>query len=814
MLKHVSIILFCVLLTVLSAESTYAEADQNISELSFNSAHSKWSAALNAAEEQIKMGSLDAEQANGLRRQISIVRDAALNKNQDASEQSEELKKLLDALGSLPQEGEPEEAYEVARERRDLTQQLRTINGQFKQSDLINERSEILLREISTLEISQIVSNLTHQDPLPLDPRVWIKAGSQFFHGYQQLVSARKEGGYQSPFLTVIPLLTVCALLAFLMGLWTRKGLLSRFRRSSEIDAPSYRKKVIAALGVGTSRGLIPVVCLFTLCGIAWNYWLKDALDPQFVWPRGLFFAVVFYLIGTAIVRATFSPRLPQWNLTWVTYESAKKIAYWLNLLVAIIAVGIVFDAVLTDTGIAPEFGSIDAFVKNSIISIILLFLTRKHLWQMPADLTEKSSDKESQTESANLWFWPYLRLITGMMALAALICSILGFHNLADFLLPRTIIAGLLAALLVTLRVLVREAFSLLLEKESSFASSLRGSLAFNQETGQRVNFWLMTLFDLLAILFACYLLLILWKFPHQDIMHWFSSWFTGISIGSYSFSLADVLLAFLVLFGVVALTRVIRSVLENRLLPQTRMDIGVRTAISSGVGYVGVLIAILLALSTLGIDLTKLALIAGALSVGIGFGLQNIVNNFVSGLVLLFERPIKIGDWVVLGDLEGMVKQINVRSTEIETFSRASVIIPNSDLLQTAVVNWTHKSAFGRLEVPIGVGYNSDIDQVEAILLECAQERADILSWPAPFVYFLGFGESSLDFQLYVYIDNVERRLRVGSDLRKSILTKFRAAGVEIPFPQRVVTLNNQDSSSIDQLTDETLSNPELKL
>ncbi len=783
----ISMIVMCFI-----ADHTLAAGNPVTEEVSFSIVHSRWNTTLDHAERQISEDRLNDQSAKVLRDQIISVREASIETSLDASDKLRELKKLSAALGALPEEGDSDEAPEVAYERRKLERQVREVEGHVKQSDLIGKRSDLLLREISTVEMDQIVSDLAHQDPLPLDPRVWVKAGSQFFTGYKSLTEARKEDGYKSPILILAPLLAGGLFIALLIGYWLHKGLLSRLQRDASIENPSYSRKVLAAIGVGISRGVIPVLVFCVLCGIAWTYWLRDALDPQFAWPKGVFLGVIFYLLAAALVRAIFSPRLPQWNLTWVTHQATKKVTHRLHTLVVVIALGIAFEAVLVDTGKAPEFGSVYALIKNSLISILLLFLSRRVLWQTPP-ATEEDGD-ENQTESVRLWFWPYLRFMTGLIAFAALIASVLGFHNIADFILPRIIFTGLLAAAFVTLRILIRESFSLLLEKETGVASSLRGTLAYDHDTGRRMNFWIMTFVDLAAILSAAYLLLVLWKFPYQDILHWFSSWFKGISIGSYTFSLADVLLAFLMLFGVIALTRVIRSLLENRLLPQTSMDIGVRTAVSSGVGYVGVLIAIMLALSTLGIDLTKLALIAGALSVGIGFGLQNIVNNFVSGLVLLFERPIKIGDWVVVGALEGKVKQINVRSTEIETFSRASVIIPNSDLLQTAVVNWTHKSSFGRTEIPVGVGYGSDIDQVEALLLECAKEHSEVLSWPSPFVFFLGFGDSSLDFQLYAYVDNVERRLRISSDLRKLIMAKFREAGIEIPFPQRVVTLNQE--------------------
>ena len=205
---------------------------------------------------------------------------------------------------------------------------------------------------------------------------------------------------------------------------------------------------------------------------------------------------------------------------------------------------------------------------------------------------------------------------------------------------------------------------------------------------------------------------------------------------------------------------------------------------------GYSGITIALLVGLGVAGVEFQNLAIVAGALSVGIGFGLQNIVNNFVSGLILLFERPIRRGDWIVVGNTEGYVKRIRIRSTQIETFDHADVIVPNSELISSQVTNWMLSDQSGRARVPVGVAYGSDTEKVKTLLLEVAQEHEMVISGDDKFpsrVLFMGFGDSSLNFELRVYIKNVDSRLRVISDLNFAIDRKFRANGVEIPFPKR---------------------------
>ena len=259
------------------------------------------------------------------------------------------------------------------------------------------------------------------------------------------------------------------------------------------------------------------------------------------------------------------------------------------------------------------------------------------------------------------------------------------------------------------------------------------------------------------------------------------------GVKIGNISFSFADLLIAVTVFALILFATRKFQRILENRIFPQTRLDVGIRHSLKTAVGYIGLVIAAMVAISALGLDLSNIAIIAGALSVGIGFGLQNIVNNFVSGLILLVERPVKVGDWVEVGAHQGYVKRINVRATELQTFQRSSVIIPNSELLSSSVVNWTHKDTLARVDISVGVSYGSDIELVRDTLLECAGKHRNCIADPEPFVLFLNFGDSALELDLRFYVARADEMFRTGSEVRFAIIHAFRDKGIEIPFPQR---------------------------
>ncbi|MFH1008819.1 MAG: mechanosensitive ion channel domain-containing protein [Candidatus Latescibacterota bacterium] len=234
------------------------------------------------------------------------------------------------------------------------------------------------------------------------------------------------------------------------------------------------------------------------------------------------------------------------------------------------------------------------------------------------------------------------------------------------------------------------------------------------------------------------------------------------------------------------------LRKVLKVR-LAKTRMDEGVQYTVLRLVHYTIVAIVFYQAIAMIGINLKGLAFLVGILSVGIGFGLQNIVNNFVSGLILLFERPIKPGDMISAGDTEGRVEEINMRATTMVTLDNVSVIVPNSQFISGEVINWSHRDPKVRIHIPIGVAYGSDVQLVTESLLQVGKDHPDVLDEPASMVFFVGFGNSSLDFELLVWIDKPLLQRQVRSDLNYAIDRIFRQNEVTIPFPQRDVHLRS---------------------
>ena len=257
--------------------------------------------------------------------------------------------------------------------------------------------------------------------------------------------------------------------------------------------------------------------------------------------------------------------------------------------------------------------------------------------------------------------------------------------------------------------------------------------------------------------------------------------------NIGKESYSVASLLLLAGFFCGLVVVSGKVTQLLNSRFLQMTPINRGAREGVATIAKYSFITIGTLILLQAWGIDLSSVTIIASALSVGIAFGFQDIAKNFASGLVLLFERPIQVGDFVEVGEYTGTVEKIASRSTTIRTADRVSIILPNSRFLESEVINWSHQDPVSRLHIPVGVAYGSDIKAVEATLLEAAKEHPDLLKIPPPRVMFKGFGDSSLDFELLVWSREPEKQYWIKSDLRFLIDELLRQQQIEIPFPQR---------------------------
>jgi small-conductance mechanosensitive channel len=376
-------------------------------------------------------------------------------------------------------------------------------------------------------------------------------------------------------------------------------------------------------------------------------------------------------------------------------------------------------------------------------------------------------------------------------------VANLIGFGNFAVQIMDGAIRTSILLLMGWAMLRLIRVALELGVE-------SLPGDkFSFLRQNADAILRRVIFFANSVIVIFVAASLLVAWKvydIPVEALQAFFSF---GVTIGEQRITLGLVVTAGLILYGAFALSWGLQTLLMEKVLSNRQMDTGVRLSIVRLVHYGLVLVGFLIALSALGFELKNVTIIGGALGVGIGFGMQAIVNNFVSGLILLFERPIKVGDVIQLSDgQQGRVLNLGLRATTIQTFDRAEIVVPNGDLIASPVTNWTLGDRSMRLTIPVGVAYGSDVETVMRVLTAVASESPQVLKDPQPMVLFLNFGDSALDFQLRVWIADFNDRRIIQSALIREIDRRFRVEGVEIPFPQRDLHLRSVDDKAAQRL------------
>ncbi len=376
------------------------------------------------------------------------------------------------------------------------------------------------------------------------------------------------------------------------------------------------------------------------------------------------------------------------------------------------------------------------------------------------------------------------------MGSVMVMLIELTGYRNLALFFLIGVLGTFFLSTLLRFSLFCIDQTIGGFFNGKYRWQQGLRHKLGLSSQDNLTGMTWIKFIFKLLAWSIGFLLFLQLWGLPTAGEQKIHGYLLDGFNIGGLVIAPARIIFGVFIFSCGWTLVSWIKMQLEKRWLKEAGFSLSAEETLVTMTGYCGFALAVIVGLSVAGFSFSNLAVIAGALSVGIGFGMQNIVNNFVSGLIILFERPVKRGDWIRIGNTEGYVQKISVRSTLIQTFDRSDVIVPNSELISNQVTNMMLNDNFGRLIVPIGVAYGSDTDLVRTILLEIAANNEEVIndgSAPKPIVLFLAFGDNSLNFELRCHLANIDKRLLVKSAINYQIDRAFREHKISMPFPQR---------------------------
>ncbi len=732
-----------------------------------------WIKTADRAEGVIEANRASNAALENLRSEINVYRED-FNKARSANtDRIQTLESQLEALGPKP-EGDETEPEDIAAIRQHLDEQLNGLRVPRIISEEAYSRANGLISEIDQIIRHRQTKELMERGPSPINPAYWGPAWVDVKEAARSLINeiaenlrtdvAREQIRERGLGIFVLSVISV-VLLVFGRNWSERGGDYLRLLGGSGTGVWTF---VISLLRILLPwLGVLAAVVAINLTGVLG---LRGSLLLEEVpyWAAIIFFydwiGRQIYLIG----QAQGFKRLSAIKI--------KELRVYIDLLAVMLILhelAILFEQI---ENISDSTRAVVSF--PVIVATALLLLRVRHI--RTTDAQQDEPDPTGTTRVAGFsQMVEFLRRALFLLGIATPVLAVFGFTNAAEAVVfPAVKTLVLIAALVIFQR----------------FITQVYGWITGQGEAVQDSLFSVLVGF-VLAIL-ALPILALYWGARQTDLLEAWSRLLMGFDIGGVTISPSNFFVFVIVFLIGYGLTRMLQGGLRNSLLPKTSIDPGGQNAIVSGTGYVGIFLAALVAIMVAGFDLSSLAIVAGALSVGIGFGLQTIVSNFVSGIILLIERPISKGDWIDVNGMMGYVRDISVRSTRIETFDRTDVIVPNSDLISGVVTNYTRGNTIGRVIVPVGVAYGTDTKRVEKILGEVANEHPMVLANPAPSVVFQGFGADSLDFEIRAILRDVNWVLSVKSDMNHEINRRFAEEGIEIPFAQRDVWLRNPET------------------
>jgi len=730
-----------------------------------------WDTVAERAAAAIDAGRASDRAFEALREEVVFWRESFLE-DLDANEvRIETLAAQLEALGPPPESGEAEPEG-IAGRRADLAERLALAEAPVRAAELAFAEADGLAGEIDAIIRDRRADRLLRKDPFPLNPAHWGPAFDDLA-GSLSAIGAEFDESWSSDlrfrlFIDGLPRNILLLVISALLLVRGRAFLRRAMERVQHRVTDGSRRLVDFAVSFGEFA--IPLSGIFLLewaIEASGLLGARGVLVAKFVPFIGLCSFGAYWLARVLPEHADGSPPVPHGAWRGVTL---RRSAVSLGSMVGLAAL---LEALAEYDGYPDASTAALLFPVAAVAAFSLLPIGRS---MRSYSITRGEENPDAQTAR---WLGVLGRSLTILAALGLLLSAI-GYINAGLYLLVATGFTLALLALLYLLNGIVHELYG----------------LAFGLDDSTARSALIPTLLGLALALASLPVLALIWGARVADLTELWARIREGFTLGDVRIAPENILSFAIVFTAFVLVTRVVQTALRGNVLPKTRIDPGGQVAIVSGIGYVGIFLALVLATTAAGINLSSVAFVAGALSIGIGFGLQNIVQNFVSGIILLIERPVSEGDWIQVGEHVGIVKKVSVRSTLIQTFDRTDVIVPNGDFISGSVTNWTRGNTVGRIKLTVGVAYGTDTRRVAGILYEIASGHPVVTDDPEPGVDFLGFGADSLDFRVRAVLSDVNQSLAVLSELNHRIAERFAEEGIEIPFAQRDIWLRNPES------------------
>jgi len=614
-----------------------------------------------------------------------------------------------------------------------------------------------------------------------VSPGLWTAVAAEVPADAQRVATlARNWGQAASDRLSVWQKPVLALLLAALaLGYYPVWRVAVRVRSRDPEARPTRFGKAVAAVRVAATTAIVPVAAVLALGGLVVLFDLPNLLQAL---GESLTIGVVVVAVGTGLSRGLFAPKSPNWRVPPIGDDTAKNLYHLTITVTGIVAAEHVVEAVnaFIQMGVPA---AIAARGLGALAVALAIGLALRKAWLRRHNGDRHGGESLAPGDPQSEHWAALLRVVGRAVAIVLLVAVLVGYVAFAAFLVEQVIaIAGTLAILYLLL-ILADEGFATALKPQNPFGRGLAALVGLRPDGLAQIAVLSSAIVRVSLLVGAALLVLAPWRIEAGDMRATVEAAFFGFAIGGATISLASLIVAVLLFALSIAATRAVQRWLETRYLPHTKLDTGLQNAIKTSLGYIGFIAALGLSLAYLGLSFERLTLIVGGLSLGIGLGLQSVTNNFVSGLIMLWERAVRVGDWVEVGAEQGFVRRINVRSTEIETFDRALVIMPNASLVSGVVKNWVRNDRVGRIKLPFVVPLSADPEAVRTALIATARAHERVLTIPTPSVFFTGLGEANMTFDLVCFIDDVESRIRVTSDLLYDIHAKLKAAGYVHP-------------------------------
>jgi potassium-dependent mechanosensitive channel len=710
--------------------------------------------------------SLDDQAIDRLKTAIDSVRLETLAETAKLKGPLGEVNQQLAILGPQGVDARPE-APAMAAQRRILETRSARLNAVQKQFESLNIDASAQLAQLSTIQREQFFERIFKSEKSILNPRLWLEAGAGLWSVSTNLARTTEESfRYARGNASLSGLLLLPLVIGILFAAWTfARRILGIHRKPQEAETTIEQLNPMDRLW----RAFLGLLGLLVLVFASAVLILATIDSAEVATPQAKLYIHTLLLVFTmtaiygGITYFLCAPRSPEARLIAIDDKSARLLPWLVGLAAFVNAIGsetpMLYEALrLPQTGLAGQTALVTA------VLIAVLGITT-------AIIQREANKNQAEGSSYYLtWFVRFLPLLWLALAIS-LISLLLGYIALSYFIVSSILDTALFVIVLALLHNLADAISETLQNPLSRMGQLMRQYSGFSELGMSRIALVFRTGIDILLVVIAIPTLFLIWALTWLDLSSIFSWVYNGFTVGNITLSPWGMFVAFLVFALGIFLTRTFTSWLQRRVLAETTFDKGVQDSVRTGTSYFGYIIAAALALSAAGLDLSNIALVAGALGVGIGFGLQSIVNNFVSGLILLAERPVRVGDWVVTNAGEGIVKKINVRSTEIETFDNCTVIVPNSNLITESVRNWTHRDTIGRFGVSLIVEQAAQPAVVREIMKSAAASHSKVLRYPEPIVNLIRFINGGMEFELKGTVADVFESGRVASDIRIAV-------------------------------------------